>query len=218
LIKDSIMLLKHRSRVSAFAFSLALLVCLAPLVEAVDGVVLIDQNRALAGNVTPGDLPGFPVTISRAGSYRLSGNLDIADPDAIGIEIMSNDVTLDLNGFKIQGPADACSFTLQPVWCSNPPRDADGIKAYDIDLKYHSLNVAVYNGTVRAMAGRGLLLGLFARAESLRIFDNRGIGLYVGSGLILNNIASGNGDDLVYGSSAGTTRVNNVCGIYSHPC
>jgi hypothetical protein len=37
--------------------------------------VLIDQNRALAGNVTPGDNPGFPVTLSLPGSYRLSGNL-----------------------------------------------------------------------------------------------------------------------------------------------
>src|SRR6185436_8638324 len=42
---------------------------------AVDGTILIDQNRALAGNVTPGDAPGFPVTISQPGSYKLSGNL-----------------------------------------------------------------------------------------------------------------------------------------------
>ena len=43
---------------------------------AVDGVTLIDQNKALAGSVTPGDTPGFPVTISQPGSYRLSGNLE----------------------------------------------------------------------------------------------------------------------------------------------
>ena len=35
---------------------------------AVDGVALINQNAALAGNVTPGDAPGFPVTISVSGS------------------------------------------------------------------------------------------------------------------------------------------------------
>ena len=28
-------------------------------VGAVDGVILIDQNRALAGGITPGDAPGF---------------------------------------------------------------------------------------------------------------------------------------------------------------
>src|SRR5260221_3357918 len=42
---------------------------------ATDGVILIDQSKALAGNVTPGDAAGFPVTISRRGSYRLSGAL-----------------------------------------------------------------------------------------------------------------------------------------------
>ena len=44
---------------------------------AVDGVILIDQNRALAGNVTPGDTPGLPVSITQPGSYKLSGNLTL---------------------------------------------------------------------------------------------------------------------------------------------
>jgi hypothetical protein len=30
---------------------------------AVDSVILIDQNKAMADNVTPGDTPGFPVSI-----------------------------------------------------------------------------------------------------------------------------------------------------------
>jgi hypothetical protein len=68
---------------------------------AVDGVVLIDQARALAGSITPGDAPGFPVTISQPGSYRLSGNLRV--PSAIGIEITADDVSIDLNGFAIFG-------------------------------------------------------------------------------------------------------------------
>jgi hypothetical protein len=45
---------------------------LSSSVYAVDGVVLIDQAHALAGNITPGDTPGFPVTISLPGAiaYR----------------------------------------------------------------------------------------------------------------------------------------------------
>jgi hypothetical protein len=35
---------------------------------AVDGIVLIDQNRALAGNITPGDTAGFPISITQPGS------------------------------------------------------------------------------------------------------------------------------------------------------
>src|ERR1700675_702311 len=71
---------------------------------AVDGVVLIDQNKAMAGNVTPGDTPGFPVTISLPGSYRLAGNLTVPDANTTAITIIADNVSLDLNGFTIQGP------------------------------------------------------------------------------------------------------------------
>ena len=49
-----------------------LVATLSSSLYAVDGVVLIDQNHALAGNITPGDGPGFPVTLSQPGSYRLT--------------------------------------------------------------------------------------------------------------------------------------------------
>lgn len=68
---------------------------------AVDGTILIDQTRALAGNVSPGDSPGFPVTISRPGSYRLSSNLDVP-ANAAGIVLFASGVTIDLNGFQIK--------------------------------------------------------------------------------------------------------------------
>lgn len=74
--------------------------CMVPQVHAVDGVVLIDQNKALAGGVTPGDAAGFPVTLSKPGSYRLSGNLTVP-AGTHGILIASPGVTLDLNGFTL---------------------------------------------------------------------------------------------------------------------
>src|SRR5688572_26812572 len=66
-----------------------------------DGVVLINQNRAVNGGVTPGDAPGFPITISRPGSYRLASNLNAS---GLVIEIVADGVSLDLNGFSIIGP------------------------------------------------------------------------------------------------------------------
>ena len=84
---------------------------------AVDGVVLIDQNRALAGNVAPGDAPGFPITISQAGSYRLSGNLTVTDPNTVAIQITADFVTLDLNGFSVIGP-NVCAG--HPTVCPAP--------------------------------------------------------------------------------------------------
>lgn len=82
------------------AAALAVSALVPTTASAVDGVILIDQNKALAGNVTPGDAGGFPVTLSQPGSYRLSGNLTVP-ADTHGILIGNSGVTLDLNGFSI---------------------------------------------------------------------------------------------------------------------
>src|SRR6266436_5972961 len=92
-----------------------MLAALASSLYAVDGVVLIDQNHALAGNITPGDAPGFPVTISQPGSYRLTGNLVVPDVNTTAIQITADFVTVDLNGFSIIGP-NVC--TPNPTTCS----------------------------------------------------------------------------------------------------
>src|SRR5687768_10451353 len=68
--------------------------CFTAASFAVDGVVLIDQNRALAGNVTPGDAPVFPVTLSVRGSYRLSSSL-IVPAETDGIVIAADGVSVD---------------------------------------------------------------------------------------------------------------------------
>lgn len=78
----------------------------ASIGSAVDGVVLFDQARALAGNVTPGDAPGFPVSITQPGSYRLSGNLSVPSGQN-AILIATQNVTIDLNGFNITTPVQA---------------------------------------------------------------------------------------------------------------
>ena len=68
--------------------------------------IVITQQKALAGNVTPGDAPDFPVTLSRSGAYSLGGNLSVpAGKD--GIVIAAPDVTIDLNGFFMIGSGTA---------------------------------------------------------------------------------------------------------------
>lgn len=71
-----------------------------PVAWAIDGVVLIDQNKALLGGVTPGDTPGFPVTITQPGSYKLASNLT-SPINVSTIVIASDNVDLDLNGFTV---------------------------------------------------------------------------------------------------------------------
>src|SRR5205807_10412712 len=113
---------------------------------AVDGVDLIDQNRALAGNVAPGDAPGFPITISQAGSYRLSGNLTVADPNAVAIQITADFVTLDLNGFSVIGP-NVCAG--HPAVC---PAAGTGVGVQaGANQTFGPRGVKILNGSVRGM-------------------------------------------------------------------
>ena len=69
------------TRLVSQALALGLGLALASRAVAVDGVIEINTAKALAGGVTTGDTPGFPVTISESGSYRLTGNLTVSGGD-----------------------------------------------------------------------------------------------------------------------------------------
>jgi hypothetical protein len=64
--------------------------------------VVINQAKALAGGVTAGDTRGFPITISEKGAYILTSNLTITTA-VVGILITAHDVTIDFNGFALNG-------------------------------------------------------------------------------------------------------------------
>ena len=108
----------QRHALSRTVVALLVMVVFSTPAGAVDGVIEINQASALAGNVAIGDsTPGFPVTLTAPGSYRLTSNLAVANAATNVIEITGNDVTLDLNGFTIQGPV-VCGGT--PLLCNNP--------------------------------------------------------------------------------------------------
>jgi hypothetical protein len=184
-------------------------------VYAVDGVVLIDQNRALTGNVTPGDTPGFPVTISQPGSYRLSGNLTVPDSLTTGIHITANHVTLDLNGFAIIGP-NVC--TPNPTTCTFMNGGGVGIHAGDFNIGTIAPHgVRVMNGTVRGMGFHGVRMqGDGSVVERVQTHSNGGPGIVVGE-TVIDSVAELNGGTtgiialIVRGS---TVRENRGTGIF----
>lgn len=142
-------------RITTPLASLALVAATAALPDAafaVDGQVLIDHSKAIKGAITPGDAPGYPVTISRPGSYRLSGNLVVPDGNTGAIEIGADHVTLDLNGFAILGPVD-CSGGFP---CANAG-SGDGVRTPGVQF-----NVTIRNGTIQGL-GRG---GIDLRGDS----------------------------------------------------
>ena len=114
-------------------------------------VMLIDQKAAASG-ATPGDAPGFPVTIAQPGSYRLISNLVVPDGGTTAIEITADNVTLDLNGFAIKGP-NVC--TPNPTRCTISGGAGIGVKAVH-PTAASPANVRVMNGTVTGMGGHGI--------------------------------------------------------------
>jgi hypothetical protein len=142
------------------------LVVLAGCTTPTDGVVGINQQAAISGGVIPGDAPGFPVTISGAGSYRLTGNLVVADANTTAVEITVERVTLDLNGFSIVGPT-VCSG--RPLTCS-PQNSGFGVTGGS------NANTTVRNGSVRGF-GWGIQLGPNALIDGIHVSHNRAQGI-----------------------------------------
>lgn len=208
--------MKNHGRLVPASLALAALLAAVPGVHAVDGVVLIDQSRALAGNVTPGDTPGFPITISQPGSYRLAGNLTIGDHYTNVIEVRAPNVTLDLNGFTVAGP-NVCGLAANgTVQCSLPGSGA-AVRAMPTSPVASSA-ITVMNGTIRGMGGPAIDLvtaasdgsrvsGISAIGNSYGIFvstssivcqnivnTNQGVGVRAGgASMVLDNVISFNG-------------------------
>lgn len=157
--------------------------CFAVIASATDGVTLITQAAGLAGGVTPGDAPGFPITISVHGSYRLASSLSVPHENVDAIEITAENVTLDLNGFAIGG------------W--GRPGTGRGVFS-------KQLHVVVRNGIVAGMGDSGVvLLGSESVVSNLIAHNNHKYGLRVGTGVVENNVASDNGDAIYVGREVG---------------
>jgi hypothetical protein len=163
---------------------------------AVDGVIEINQARALAGGVTPSDTPGFPVTINVGGSYRLTGTLSLnaGQPDLNAITVAtSNGVVIDLNGFALEGPS-SCG-NQQPCAPAGTSRGIDATAAP---------SVTVRNGVVRGFPGGGLVLSSRARVEAVSAFNNGSNGIQVfDNGIVTRCTAAFNvGNGIQTGASA----------------
>lgn len=162
-----------------------------------DGVTLITQEAADEG--TPGDAPGFPVTISESGSYRLGSNLIVPDCDTTAIDITAPNVVVDLNGFSILGPGCGGGSGV-------------GINA-EFRGTFPAGGVRVMNGVVRGMGSDGIRLFASCRVEGVHaLFNgagmvvafgctvvnntanrNRGVGISVAGGTVIGNTVRGNG-------------------------
>lgn len=169
---------KMKAMTGYFVVAMFFIAALATTASAVDGVIEINQTKALAGGITPGDDPGFPVTISQPGSYRLTGNLTVTATNISAIVVFFDDVTIDLNGFSITGPT-VCSGS--PLSC-NPQHGGRGVYS-------PGSNLSVFNGTVRGMQ-YGIVMGENGRIEKVHATSNSEYGIYGHEGTLVNSNTS----------------------------
>jgi hypothetical protein len=155
-------------RLNTFASFAALVTLLLPCaLFGVDGVILIDQNKALAGNVTPGDTPGFPIIISQSGSYRLDSNL-ILPTSTNAIEISASNVTIDLNGFSIICPAPSSPVAVG-IRFTGSVSDNNGITIRN-GLISGFIPILTVSQTTQAWTLESLVLSLGIPGSSTPIF------------------------------------------------
>ena len=141
----------------------------APTMKTLDQVEARMDVQKLAGDGSSQFL------ISQPGSYYLTANITGVSGKN-GISINASNVTLDLNGFALIGVAGSLAGI----------RNSTGL-----------VNVAIANGAVRSWGGAGINLTAggvtnTGRLSALRVRENGGTGVSVGTGFTIDSCSSEN--------------------------
>lgn len=180
---------------------------------------VITQAKALAGNVTPGDTAGYPITISQPGAYRLDSNLTVS-PNTYGIYVSASNVDIDMNGFTLAGGGTATWGVISP---NSESRIHDGVinrfRYSGIYLRGSSWVIddmqIVRNGTLGVDATGAQLITI----KDATVTANGSTGLRVGAdGRIETSNVSRNGADgvscaarcYVAGNSVNANTLNGI--------
>jgi hypothetical protein len=145
--------------------------------RAADGTIEINQQRALAGGVTPGDAPGFPVEIFTAGSFVLTGDLAVPGAADAGIAVYAAGTRIDLNGFSISS-LTTCSGL--PPTCTLAGAGV-GIAASGAS------DVSVRHGRVRGFRVHGVELFDSSRVEEMTVESNGQGGIVCDEGCVVED-------------------------------
>ena len=164
----------------------------------------------------------FPLKITKSGSYEMTENFIVGSTTLSAIKVSVNDVTIDMMGFSITGPAKGTGIGI------------DATTATDVTIQ---------NGAVSGMGASGIVVGPNGVVRNVRSYAN-GAGSGGGNGiacagsgcLVIGSIANGNTkgnglnffdtsdgyqNDVIFGNmgtvSSGTNMGNNVCGTILCP-
>ena len=206
------------------------------------GMKTLAQIDAAVAQVEPRfAITNLPHTINQAGSYYLDRNL-LGSAGNSGITINANDVTLDLNGFRLVGIGGSLDgITVSGArtglsirngsirnWSQHGVNawNASGARVTDITVSSSAANglmlgengmlmrcVAMENG------GQGIRLAANCRANACQALRNDDSGIFANDGCIVTDCHSISNDEGINMETAGivsgcTVRNNNRNGIY----
>jgi parallel beta-helix repeat protein len=146
----------------------------------------------------------LPFSITQSGSYYLTGNLSLADPDTTGITIAATvaHVTIDLNGFELVGPGKEIGSS------------GSGILT---EYSYPGPSVRIFNGMVRDWRQDGIVVNNSGEVDvhHVSVINNGGHGIALAGGscgTVADCSASRNGGSGIVADGNGTRLVrHNTC-------
>lgn len=206
-----------------------------------DGVIEINHTCATQTGCFPGDSPGYPVTITTGStSYVLTSKLVIPNAVTSGIQITTNNVSIDLNQFAVilsfcdNGSTDDCTplagtgvgVQSTGIYYGNSVKDGSiiGMGLSGVDLGPGS---SVTNLLVQWNRAEGIEAANDSIVRNNRVNLNGGIGIFVSNGSIVeDNVVRENGSNGISASVAtvignvvrGNGETNSHHGIFCQRC
>jgi hypothetical protein len=163
-----------------------------------------ETRTPISATTTPGnEVASYRIT--QRGSYHLTSNLVLNPlfPSRHGIVIEANDVTIDLNGFILDGHQPILPF-------SEGQAQGEVTQTVGILASGSIENVTILNGTVRDwdFQGIGLLNTTRSRIHNVRVLNSGNAGIVGGLRCVITDcVSEGNGNDGI--RLRGESRVEN---------
>ncbi|MEM0982712.1 MAG: right-handed parallel beta-helix repeat-containing protein [Planctomycetota bacterium] len=133
-----------------------------------------EPRTPLSAEATPGDSNSV-FRITQPGSYYLTGNV-VAAADQSGIVIIAPDVTLDLNGFLVSGPAgsavEGIDSSQQRVHVMN-----GFVRGFTDGVDLSARGCTVESLTVTGASSNGIDMGIDSRVIGCTATDNGNNGI-----------------------------------------
>lgn len=147
-------------------------------------------------------ISSLPYTISTPGSYYLTTN---QTGSAVAIAINSGNVTLDLNGFTVQG-GTSYGIAINGNYTNIIVRNGtianfagNGVDGYTYG---YPRNVLFENLTVSGCGNRGIATYYDSVIRNCRVYGTSGLGIYTYGGQIVDCITRSNAAGGIFGYSA----------------